>query len=241
MDVVFESVSRPMTAPKEQPPAVANPEWEALRPQVLAQAEALRGDPEALAQLGLRVIAHNVVEFLPAALARLEAAHAREQSARQAVEDMAAANFAAQSETHGLSLDLLESRNNADLARRVDEAARGKFGLLGAMLGVEPGEDATVTPIGWKALPAGAVDRMLGPHEGWRLGPCPEAGELFGEAALSVKSAALIRLSLWAPERAGLLAFASGEADGFTPCMGADLVAFLGRVVERVASRWPLL
>ncbi len=71
MDVVFESVSRPMTAPKEQPPAVANPEWEALRPQVLAQAEALRGDPEALAQLGLRVIAHNVVEFLPAALARL--------------------------------------------------------------------------------------------------------------------------------------------------------------------------
>ena len=43
------------------------------------------------------------------------------------------------------------------------------------------------------------------------------------------------------PSRQGLLAFGSADPDGFTEDMGAELVAFLARVVERTAERWPVL
>mgnify|MGYP006199117499 CR=1 FL=1 len=36
-------------------------------------------------------------------------------------------------------------------------------------------------------------------------------------------------------------AFGSPEDDGFTPTMGCELVAFIARVVERTAERWPIL
>ncbi len=56
-----------------------------------------------------------------------------------------------------------------------------------------------------------------------------------------MKSAALVRMALWSPVRTGVLAFGSADPDGFTPDMGAELVAFLARVVERTAERWPTL
>ena len=50
---------------------------------------------------------------------------------------------------------------------------------------------------------------------------------------------ALVRMAVWSPLRQGVLAFGSREPAGFTPDMGAELVAFLARVVERTAERWP--
>jgi hypothetical protein len=38
-----------------------------------------------------------------------------------------------------------------------------------------------------------------------------------------------------------VLAFGSPDPEGFTPDMGTELVAFLARVVERTAERWPIL
>jgi uncharacterized protein YigA (DUF484 family) len=52
---------------------------------------------------------------------------------------------------------------------------------------------------------------------------------------------AMVRLAIWEPARQGLIAFGSGDPEGFTPDMGAELVAFLARVVERTAERWPVL
>ena len=61
-----------------------------------------------------------------------------------------------------------------------------------------------------------------------------------------MKSVALIRMTPHFPgadaaSRPALCAFASPEADGFTPEMGCELVAFIARVVERTAERWPIL
>ena len=39
----------------------------------------------------------------------------------------------------------------------------------------------------------------------------------------------------------GVLAFGSPDPEGFTRDMGVELVAFLARVVERTAERWPVL
>ena len=48
-------------------------------------------------------------------------------------------------------------------------------------------------------------------------------------------------MAVWEPSRHGILAFGSHDPEGFTPEMGAELVAFLARVVERTAERWPVL
>lgn len=208
--------------------------WDAARALMIEQPELVRGDADLLQALGLRA-APNVVEFGPAALARLEAAKAREASARQEIEALARANFHAQAQTHALIVDLLDSRNNADLARRVQQAAEQRFGLIAGTIAVEgPGR----TPAGWHAIPTGLVDMILGDRSA-RMGPAIAASELFGPLADEVHSMALVRIGMWTPLRQGLLAFGAAEADGFTRDMGGELVAFLARVVERTAERWP--
>ena len=72
----------------------------------------IRDDEELLADLGLRVDAANIVDFGPAALARVHAAHRRESRARKQLEATARANFAAQAQTHAAVVDLLEARKD---------------------------------------------------------------------------------------------------------------------------------
>lgn len=209
--------------------------WPALRAKLMADPSLVTGDPELMAALNLRPHAANIVEFGPAALARLEQARAVEADARAEIEALAEANFAAQVQTHAAIVDLLEARNLADLAARVDEAARARFGLAGGALAVEG-----VAPAGWRPLPIGFVGHMLG-GAAMRLGPVVASEVLFGETAAEVGSVALVRLSLWPAERAGLMAFGSPDPAGFNEDMGGELVAFLARVVERTAERWPPL
>ena len=201
--------------------------------------EFLRGDDGLLAELGLKVAAGNVVEFAPAALARVHAAHQREAEQRQQLEATARANFSAQAQTHGAVVDLLDARNQTDLARRVDELARTRFGLSAGVIALET--DA-LAPAGWRSLVEGQVDLILGgAHRQARMGFSPTALGLFGTGAAGVRSMAMVRMAIWEPSRQGLLAFGSNDPDGFTEDMGSELVAFLARVVERSAERWPLL
>ena len=58
--------------------------------------EFLTGDDGLLDELGLKVASGNVVEFAPAAMARVHAAHQREATQRQQIEETARANFSAQ-------------------------------------------------------------------------------------------------------------------------------------------------
>lgn len=201
--------------------------------------EFLREDDGLLAELGLKVAAGNVVDFGPAALARVHAAHQREAEMRQLLEETARANFSAQAQTHGAVVDLLDSRNHSDLARRVDELARTRFGLAAGVIALEA-EGAP--PAGWRHLVDGQVDMILGgPQRLARMGFAPTALGLFGDVGPEIGSMAMVRMAIWEPSRTGLLAFGSADPEGFTPDMGSELVAFLARVVERTAERWPLL
>jgi len=209
---------------------------EALKAGLRADPALLLEDAELLSDLGLKRVAANVVEFAPVALARAEAARAEALGARQQLEEAARANFAAQAQTHAAVIDLLDSRNLSDLARRVDEAARLRFGLAAGAIAVErPG----AIPLGWRTLEPFDVDRLIGSAETARLGRVDDPAPLFAERAPLVESVALVRLAVWAPERTAVVAFGSADPRGFTAAMGADLVAFLARVTERVAERWP--
>ena len=208
--------------------------WAEARSLILLKPELVREDATLLQALGLKPHAANVVEFGPAALARLEAARERETAARQELEAVARANFSAQGQAHDLVLDLLPAENGADLAWRLHEGVQRRFGLEIATLGLEGH-----APAGWRALPVGLVGYILQPGRACEVGPCTGGGEIFGEAAERVKSVALVRLSLFEPKRTGLVAFGSADPEGFTRDMGVELIAFVGGVVERLAERWP--
>ena len=195
----------------------------------------LCGDTALLGELGLRLDAANVVDFGPVALSRVNAAHERESSERRRLEDMAEANYAAQTQTHAAVLDVLEAGGLGDLALRVDRLARFRFGLVVGAVAVE-GDD---TPEGWLTLVEGQADALLGPGEAARLGCVPTAAGLFGAHAPAIQSVALARLSLWNPARQGVLAFGAFDADAFTAEMGDELVVFLARVIERAVRFWP--
>jgi uncharacterized protein YigA (DUF484 family) len=218
--------------------------WPRVRDWLQSHPELLVEDRALLEELGLKPHGRNVVEFGRAALTRLEEAAEREADARKRIEAIARANFAAQTQTHVAALDLMEARNLSDLARRLDAVAQGRFGLVGAAVALEKPGGA---PFGWKTLEPGRVDALLGDHGLAWLGPNFEGLNLFGgTAGEEVRSVALIRMTPHFPgsdpvARAALCAFGSPEADGFTPTMGCELVAFIARVVERTAERWPIL
>lgn len=195
-------------------------------------------DTALMAELGLKPDAANVVDFGPAALARVHEAHKKESKARRHLEATARANFAAQAQTHGAVVDLLDARNHADLARRVDELAQLRFGLAAGVVALE-GPDRT--PAGWRVMAEGQIDLVIGHQRVALMGFQPTALGLFGERAPQIKSMAMVRMAIWEPARTGLLAFGSSDEHGFTQDMGAELVAFLARVVERTAERWPVL
>jgi uncharacterized protein len=211
----------------------------AVRAYLLENPGVLLDDPELLRLLGLQTLPENVVAFGPAALARVHAAHRKESAVRRQLESTARANFAAQAHTHGAVIDLLEARNHADLARRVDDLAQLRFALCSGVVALEGPER---TPAGWRPLVEGQVDMILGGHQKLtRMGFWAPALGLFGDRSEGVKSMALVRLAMWEPAREGLVAFGSDDPNGFTEDMGAELVAFLARVIERTAERWPVL
>jgi hypothetical protein len=214
------------------------PDWSETRARLLAEPALIREDPELLAELGLRPHAPNVVDFAHPALVRRALSHAQDMAVRRELEAVAQANFAAQAQAYACVVDILEARNHADLARRVDEGARLRFGLAAGVLMLEgPGR----APAGWRGVKAGTADALLGPQGLSRMGPPVDPGLVFGEAADRIGSVALVRLAIWSPARQGVLAFGAAEPDGFTADMGAELVAFIARVVERMAERWPVL
>lgn len=196
----------------------------------------LREDDGLLEELGLKLAAGNVVDFGPAAIARVHAAHQREAMQRQQLEEIARANFSAQAQTHGAVVDLLDAGDHPDLAQRLDRLAQHRFGLAAAVIALE-GE----APDGWKQLVEGQVDMIIGDHGLARMGVLPTALGLFDGRQGEIRSMALVRMAIWEPARQGLLAFGSADPAGFTPDMGSELVAFLARVVERTAERWPPL
>ena len=211
-------------------------DWQVVAGFLREHPELIRKDEGLLGDLNLRCRTENIVDFGPAALARLSQAKVQEKQARVQLEHTARANFAAQAQAHAAVIDILESRNNSDLARRLEEIAQLRFGLVTGVMAIEgPGG----VPAGWRELAPDFTDQLLGPDGLSRMGQTPHLELLFSQQAEAVRSVAMVRVALWNPVRQGVLAFGSLEKKGFTADMGAELVAFLARVVERTAERWP--
>ena len=215
--------------------------WPEVRLWLESHGQHLLEDRELLEQLGLKISEANVVDFGRAAVSKMEANAQREAGARRLIEEISRTNFAAQTQTHVASLDLMEATGLIELSRQLDMSTQARFGLAGAAVAIEkPG----TIPFGWKALEPGRVDALLGEDGRNWLGPNFTGLDLFGPADGEVKSVALVRMNLRFPDqdepRPALCAFGSTEDEGFTPAMGGELIAYVARVFERMAGRWPL-
>jgi len=213
-------------------------DYQTLRGLLPEFAQALKQDRDLLESLGLQPKSKNLIDFGPAALSRLEAKAIRDFDMRRQIEMTARANFDAQGQAHAMALSLMESRNHSDLARRLREEAYKRFGLASATIALE---DTAPIPLGWMTLDYGGVDYIIGETGLSLLGPDGVCRALFGEDVRRVKSAAVIRTAMWREGRPGAVSFGSADWEGFSPEMGAELVAFIARVVERVAERWPII
>lgn len=215
--------------------------WPQIRLWLETNGQHLLEDRTLLEELGLKADGRNVVDFGRAAITKMEATAQREAGARRLIEEISRTNFAAQTQTHVAALDLMEATSLIDLARQLDMATQARFGLAGAAIAIEkPG----IVPFGWKALEPGRVDALLGADGRNWLGPNFTGLDLFGPADGDVRSVALVRMTIRFPDqdeaRSALCAFGSVEDEGFTPAMGGELIAFVARVFERMACRWPL-
>lgn len=219
-------------------PTLELDDWQTLRRQLTRHGDALLRDKALLDALGLQPKTRHLIDFGPAALSRLEQRALKDFDVRRQLEMTAKANFDAQNQTHGLVLSLLESRNHADLARRLNEESRNRFGLIAATIALE---DTAPIPLGWQTLDDGGVDYIVGETGLSLLGPEGVCRVLFGDDIRRIRSAAVLRIALWREGRPGLVAFGSHDFEGFSENMGAELVAFVARIVERVAERWPVL
>jgi uncharacterized protein YigA (DUF484 family) len=212
-------------------------DWRVVSGFLRDNPDMIRQDDELLADLGLRLRTENIVDFGPVALSRLAQAKVREESARIELEQTARSNFAAQAQSHAAVIDLLEARNHSDLARRLEEIAQLRFGLVTGIIAIET--DGPV-PAGWRGLVPGMTDKLLGPSGLAQMGQTPYAELLFSQQAEVVHSTAMVRIALGNPVCQGVLAFGSSDPKAFSPEMGAELVAFIARVCERTAERWPI-
>lgn len=211
-------------------------DWKTVTGFLREHPDLIRNDDALLADLNLRIRTENIVDFGPAALTRLSQAKAREETARVHLEALAQANFDTQAQAHAAVVDILDARNHSDLARRLNEIAQLRFGLVAGAIGLEtPGG----VPAGWRTLKPGGTDALLDPSRTARMGQSPYTDLMFCQLAEGVKSCAMVRLAVG--DRQGVLAFGADDKNAFTPDMGAELVAFLARVVERTAERWPIL
>lgn len=213
-------------------------DWKVVSGFLRDNPDFIRGDEQLLVDLNLRLRTENIVDFGPAALSRLTKAKSEEETARIELEQTARSNFHAQAQCHAAVIDILESRNHSDLARRLDEIAQLRFGLVSGVIAIDT--DGSV-PAGWRPLAPGMTDTLLGEGRLARMGQTDFVEELFWQQAEAVHSVAMVRIALCNPTRQGVLAFGASDREAFTPSMGVELIAFIARVVERTAERWPVL
>lgn len=238
-------------------PAPVSEAWAAARAAILADPEALLGDPE-LVQALLK--AHEeeeasrrkVIDLRGALLNRLESRLGRLEETHRTVVSAAYDNLAVTDSIHRAVLAVLTPTTFEGVLDALAGDIPAILGVDGARLCVEA--DAAVRPDAPEpplvALSPGAVARYMaldlgegaeedGPERPVALRATgPEAALIFGPDGVAMGSEALVRLDLGEGAGKGMLAFGARDAERFGPDQAGDLLEFFGAVMALVARRW---
>ncbi len=223
-----------------------------LRDRILSAPEAILEDKDvmrALVAANERAMGANIVDLRGIAMERLEGRLDRLEGTHRSVLAAAYENVAGTNQVHRAVLRLLDppsfdaflERLTSDVAEtlRVDhvrlvlESAQEDrdpaLRSLGAVLFVaKPGFIASYVAAGRDQPPRPVTLRKV----------ASASDSLYGEAAVDVRSEALMLLDLGAGRLPGMLALGANDPGQFRAAHGTDLLAFFAGVFERTMRRW---
>ncbi|MCE9648417.1 MAG: DUF484 family protein [Parvibaculum sp.] len=149
-------------------------------------------------------------------------------------------NSLAREQVHAAAIAMLDARSFEAFVAYVTapEGLAQTLGLGAAAICVEAAHDfAAIENV--RILELGGVSRMMGGDVGHRLVANVQGSHgLYGALAGGVQSEALVRLDFSRVAPPGLLALGGASAEQFHPDQAADLLEFLGRIVERCIRLW---
>jgi hypothetical protein len=183
----------------------------------------------------------GVLDFQHFMLERLRGDLGRLQDEQKSLIATSRGNLASQCRVHKAVLAMLRAPSFEHLLQIVTTDLAVLIDVDIITLGVESSASRTPRlPVhGIHLLPAGTVDRLLGPSRDTLL--CTDIqGDpaLFGEAAGLVRSQALLRLSFSRSAPIGLMCIGTRTADTFQPGLGTELLTFLARTLEITIAQW---
>jgi len=214
-----------------------------VRDFVLSHPEIFTDDVELMAALMPRARRQaNVSDMQSYLIGRLrdEMGMIREQG--QSLIEAAASNLLAQERVHASVLRIMEARSFGHLIRIVGNDVGPLIGADAVVVCIEAPENPDLPqnpPPGIAVLPRGMVDTVLGEdvnhllNDGRKRLPA-----VYGRIAKRIRSEAFIRLNFGRGTPAGLLVCGSDAPETFAPGQRMELLAFLGRAVERSMCAW---
>lgn len=180
----------------------------------------------------------NVLDFQTEALGRLRTRVAALGEANRQLIDYARGHSGATAQIHAAVLAALDCESFEHLAHVITQDWVDMLGLDAVGLALVGADQAVrLSGTGIQLLAPDGLAKAFPGHM-VVLRAVDSGSDVFGPAAPLIRSEALIHLRLAAPLPQGLLALGSRDAHSFEGVNGAELLSFLGGVVERCLTRW---
>jgi uncharacterized protein len=222
--------SRPLTAEDVAAFFARHPDFLAEHPELLALVvppSHQKGD--------------NVADMQRFLIDRLRSEIAALKTSHQELITTTRTNMSGQRRVHEAALELLTARTFEELIERIttDLAIRLDVDVISLCVENDGSVAPKVTSRGVRLLKSGTIDRVMGTDQSVVLHGIVEGNPaLFGHAARTVKSEALMRLRVSPVAPAGLLALGSRNENHFDHGQGTELLDFLARVLETTIRLW---
>lgn len=185
---------------------------------------------------------NNVIDLQTIMIERLQRKVRQLREIQTELIDAASINALTRDRVFAAVLNLMEAKSFEDLIAYITkpDGLAAALELDTVALAIESRADAPGLGVrGLRILEAGGTDRAIGSGNNVRLTAHIEPNPgLYGSSAGHVHSEALVRLTFSRTTPPGVLALGSTHAEQFHPTQAADLLEFLGRVIERAVRQW---
>lgn len=222
------------------------------RSQLLADPGLVLDDPalmRALVAASEQVMGGNVVDLRGMAMERLETRLARLEETHRAVIAAAYENLSSTNQIHRALIRMLDAERFEDFVMALDGEVAQNLRVERVRLVLESADASDGAGLGrlsdvMKIRPPGFVDHYMNLGRSVPARPIvlrqgiPPEGAPYEDAAIDLRSEALMRLDLGPGRLPGLLAMGCEDPHRFKPGQGTDLLAFFTGVFERVLRRW---
>ena len=211
-------------------------ELDALRARLRERPDIVTADAHLMDMVREALASDSVVDLTSRQRQRAQAELSKVKAANAALIELSKANLAAQAQCHNAVLAILETENLAALDRKLEGRVAGALGVDKVRVLIEG-----CTPLSdGRALIGCApdlVEALIGARAE-RLGPVDArfADAVYGPQGPGLRSEALVRMAI--AGHPAVLCLAARDQAAFTPDMGADLLHFLARVLERRIMPW---